>query len=108
MDLLANCTSHAQLNKELSNLPNTITKAYELLLARIDSLPNKDLAYRVFGWIAFAFHPLNVVELQYAFAIESGAMQLNPDNIINEDILISVCAGLVIIDSNKDLKFVCE
>ncbi|KAK0480413.1 hypothetical protein EDD18DRAFT_1263009, partial [Armillaria luteobubalina] len=108
MELLAHCINRAQLNKELEKLPSTLEKAYELLLDRINSLPqaNRDLAYRVFGWIAFAACPLEVEELQYALAIEQQTKGVDPANITDEGILLSICAGLVIIDSNRDFKFV--
>ncbi|KAK0474353.1 hypothetical protein IW261DRAFT_1297882, partial [Armillaria novae-zelandiae] len=97
MNLLAQCTNQWQLNTELDKLPGTLQNAYEYLLARIDSLPSKDLAYRVFGWVAFAAHPLAVKALQQALAIESGTKKADPANITDEGILLSICAGLVVI-----------
>ncbi|KAK0200512.1 ankyrin repeat-containing domain protein [Desarmillaria ectypa] len=96
-------TTRAQLNKGLDKLPRTITKSYGYL-AKMDSLPNKDLAYRIFGWIALAPRPLTVLELHYALSIEPGTRQLDPADITNEDIFTSVCTGLVVIDGNRDLR----
>ncbi|KAK0480427.1 ankyrin repeat-containing domain protein [Armillaria luteobubalina] len=111
MELLAHCINLVQLYKELDKLPSTLEKAYEHLLDRINSLPqaNRDLAYRVFGWVAFAEHPLKVEELQHAFAIEPRTKELNRANTTDEDILLSICAGLVIIvviDHQRYFKFV--
>ncbi|KAK0474377.1 ankyrin repeat-containing domain protein, partial [Armillaria novae-zelandiae] len=106
MDLLAHCTNRRQLNTELDKLPRTLQKAYEYLLARIDSLPGKDLAYRVFGLVAFAAQPLDVEELQYALAIESGTKKMDPANITDEGIILSICAGLIVIDHSRCFKFV--
>ncbi|KAK0219044.1 hypothetical protein IW262DRAFT_1483378 [Armillaria fumosa] len=106
MDLLAHCINRAQLNKERDELPSTLEKAYGYLLDRINSLPNKDLAYRIFGWVAFAAEPLKVEALQYALAIEPRTKQVDPANITDKSILLSICAGLVVIDSRRYFKFV--
>ncbi|KAK0485414.1 hypothetical protein EDD18DRAFT_1428276, partial [Armillaria luteobubalina] len=90
----------------LDKLPTTIEKTYEHLLDRINSLPNRDLAYCIFGWVAFAACPLEVEVLQHALAIEPRTKQVDPSNITNERILLSICAGLVVIDSESHLKFV--
>ncbi|KAK0472443.1 hypothetical protein IW261DRAFT_1665074 [Armillaria novae-zelandiae] len=111
MKLLTQCTNRHQLDTKLDKLLGTLRNAYEHLLARIDSLPNKDLACHVFGWVAFTAHPLKVEALQHALAIESGTKKVDPTNITNESILLSICAGLVIIVDNKRercFKFVCE
>ncbi|KAK0480403.1 hypothetical protein EDD18DRAFT_835664 [Armillaria luteobubalina] len=97
MDLLAHCINQAELNKELDKLPSTIEKAYGQLLDRINNLPHKDLAYHVFGWVAFAAEPLTVEDLQHALAIEPRTKQINPANITDEGILLSICAGLIVI-----------
>ncbi|KAK0502623.1 ankyrin repeat-containing domain protein [Armillaria luteobubalina] len=102
MELLAHCVNQAQLNKELDKLPSTLEKAYGHLLDRINGLPNKDLAYRIFGWVAFAALPLRVEELQYAFAIEPQTKQVDPANYTDEGILLGICAGLVVIDVIQD------
>ncbi|KAK0474384.1 hypothetical protein IW261DRAFT_1610557 [Armillaria novae-zelandiae] len=109
MNLLAQCTNRRQLDTELDNLPGTLRNAYEYLLARIDSLPSKDLAYRVFGWVAFAAEPLEVVALQDALAIESGTKKADPANITDEGILLSICARLIVtvdINNYRCFKFV--
>ncbi|KAK0219070.1 hypothetical protein IW262DRAFT_1076464 [Armillaria fumosa] len=106
MELLAHCINQAQLNKELEKLSSTLEQAYGHLLARISSQPNEDLAYRIFGWVAFAARPLEVKELQLALAIEPHTKQLDPANITDEGILLSICAGLIVIDRREYLKFV--
>ncbi len=77
-----------------------MANAYNKTLERVDSqgVHNKDLAYSIFGWIAFARCPLTVLELQYALAVEPGMMALDPDNLYDDDIFGSVCAGLVVMD----------
>ncbi|KAK0474363.1 hypothetical protein IW261DRAFT_1610544 [Armillaria novae-zelandiae] len=109
MNLLAQCTNRWQLNTELDKLPGTLQKAYEYLLDRINSLPSRDLAYRIFGLVAFAARPLFVEVLQQALAIESGTKKADPANITDEGILLSICVGLVVIvdiNCQRCFKFV--
>ncbi|KAK0430760.1 hypothetical protein EV421DRAFT_1669507, partial [Armillaria borealis] len=73
--------------------------AYDKTLERINSQGkyDRELAYRIFGWIAFTRRPLTVLELQHALAVEPGTTTLDPDNLCSEDLLGSVCGGLIII-----------
>ncbi|KAK0219365.1 hypothetical protein EDD85DRAFT_961104 [Armillaria nabsnona] len=98
MDLLAQTTNPKILREVLGKLPETMTSAYDKTLARVDSqgVYDKDLAYRVYSWVAFAKRPLTVLELRYALAMEPGTKVLDPDNFFDGDFLGSVCAGLVI------------
>ncbi|KAK0485427.1 hypothetical protein EDD18DRAFT_1428343 [Armillaria luteobubalina] len=106
MELLACCINQWQLDIELDKLPGTLEKAYGHLLARINSQPNKDLAYHIFGWVAFAVEPLGVKALQHALAIEPRTKQVDPANITKKGVLLSICAGLVVIDHSRCFKFV--
>ncbi|KAK0439021.1 ankyrin repeat-containing domain protein, partial [Desarmillaria tabescens] len=85
----------------LEKLPKDIWDTYDKTLKRVDHYGDcqKELAYHIFGWIAFAVEPLNVTELQHALAIQPNTEKLDPINVTGEDILTSVCARLVIIDS---------
>ncbi len=98
MDLLAQTTNPKILREVLSKLSETMTSAYDKTLARVDSqgVYDRDLAYRIYSWVAFAKRPLTVLELRYALAVEPGTKALDPDNLFDGDFLGSVCAGLVI------------
>ncbi|KAK0451232.1 uncharacterized protein EV420DRAFT_1621879 [Desarmillaria tabescens] len=101
MDLLAQTTNPKILREALVKLPETMTSAYDKTLARVDSqgMYDRDLAYRVYSWVAFATRPLTVLELRYALAVEPGTKALDPDNLFDDDFLGSVYAGLVITES---------
>ncbi|KAK0432044.1 hypothetical protein EV421DRAFT_1911347 [Armillaria borealis] len=72
MDLLAQTTNPKILREVLGKLPETMTSAYDRTLARVDSqgVYDRDLAYRVYSWVAFAKRPLTVLELRHALAVE--------------------------------------
>ncbi len=100
MDSLAQTTTPKILRASLGKLPNNMPSAYSKTLERINSQGeyDKELAYRIFGWIAFTRCSLTVLELQHALAVEPDTTALDPDNLCSKDLLESVCGGLVIID----------
>ncbi|PBK85057.1 hypothetical protein ARMGADRAFT_1048105 [Armillaria gallica] len=99
IDSLAQTTTPKLLRVALQKLPNNMPSAYDKTLERVNSQceHDRELAYHIFSWIAFARRPLTVLELQHALAVEPDTMTLDPDNICSEDLLGSVCGGLVII-----------
>ncbi|KAK0216580.1 hypothetical protein EDD85DRAFT_436907 [Armillaria nabsnona] len=108
MDLLAQTTNRKLLRDALSKLPDNMASAYDKTLERVNSqgMHDKDLAYRVFGWVAFSGRPLTVLELRYALAVEPGMTTLDPDNLYDDDLLESVCAGLVVMDWTYSTEFI--
>jgi hypothetical protein len=59
------------------------------------------LAERVLSWISFAVRPLKINEIQHAIAVmnlERDESQIDEEGIPDEDLLVTVCAGLVTID----------
>jgi ankyrin repeat protein len=74
-------------------------------MERIDSQNNdyKQLAKRVLFWISFALKPITLKELQHALAVEPNESELDQDNVPDEELLASVCAGLVTIDYESNI-----
>lgn len=79
--------------------------AYGKAMERINVQPLdfKDLAMLALSWITFAKKPLRSAELQHAIAIETDARVLDEENIPNVEDMVSVCAGLVTVDSASDV-----
>ncbi len=100
MDSLSQTTTPKILRVALEKLPDNVASAYDKTLERVNSQGkhDKELAYRIFGWIAFTRRPLSMLELQHALAVEPGTTALDPDNLCSEDLLGSVCGGLAITD----------
>ncbi|KAK0439023.1 uncharacterized protein EV420DRAFT_1486485 [Desarmillaria tabescens] len=100
MDSLAQTTNHKMLQDAINKLLDNMADAYDQTLERVNSqgMHDKALAYRIFGWIAFAKCPLTVLEMRYALAVEKDTAALDPDNLHDNDLLGNVCAGLVVID----------
>lgn len=79
--------------------------AYEEVMERISNqaAESANLARRVITWVAYSKRFLSVIELQHALAIEPGESNLDQDNIIPVEDLVSVCDGLVVIDEGNKI-----
>lgn len=93
----------------LKNLPrgsNAYGQAYESAMKRVLRKPNSGsarLAKAVLLWIACAKRQLRLAELQYSLAINHGDSELEPKYLPHEKDLVSVCAGLVVVDKASDI-----
>lgn len=83
----------------------TYSISYDEAMRRIQSQEEgfRNLAEQILSWIVWAVRPLTVPELQHALSIEPGDDELDEDNFLDANDLTSVCAGLVIIDQERQL-----
>ncbi|KAL6833601.1 hypothetical protein J3E69DRAFT_353226 [Trichoderma sp. SZMC 28015] len=68
----------------------------------------RDLAMNTLLWMTYAYHPLRTKQLQHALAVEIGESSLDEANILDADDIASVCAGLVVIDTESDTFRFCN
>ncbi|CAI6341291.1 unnamed protein product [Periconia digitata] len=97
-----------QVRSALSSLTKgaaALDIAYGDALKRIESQLSDDqkLAKCVLTWITYAKRPLTTAEICCALAIEPGEKEFDPDNKPLIDDIISVCAGLVVVDQESDI-----
>ena len=81
----------------LKSLPEGLNNTYDETMKRIDSQhpDHATLARKTLYWIFYAFRPLTILELQHALAVETSDSNLDDDNIPEQELLLSVCNGLV-------------
>ena len=91
--------------QELPKGSKALDLAYEEALQRIESqkLGCQQLAKSIMSWIVCAQKQLTTPELRYALAIEDESSELDEDNLPDMSEVITVCAGLVIIDEKSDV-----
>ena len=89
----------------LKILPKGLDETYHKTLQRIRGQPEEHwkLAERVFDWITYALEPLSVDGLKHALATKPDTTLLSNDDLINQKFLLSVCAGLVVIDDESSI-----
>lgn len=92
----------------LKSLPAELNDTYRDAMDRIGSQNKEDvkLAHRVLAWVTYANRPLNMRELQHALSIETGQTVFDEEALVDEDILIQVCLGLITVETNGTLRLI--
>ncbi|KAJ7250208.1 hypothetical protein C8J57DRAFT_1667731, partial [Mycena rebaudengoi] len=109
IDSLTTRNTVKAVREALKNLPTDLEHTYNEAMDRIEaqSQDDRNIAKRVLIWIANAKRPLSVAELQEAIAIEPGTKTLDRDGLLDPDIFLSVCAGLVVINhADGSVRFI--
>ncbi|KAF7558280.1 hypothetical protein G7Z17_g118 [Cylindrodendrum hubeiense] len=116
MDSLGEQGTLGGIKSALETLPDTVHSAFETSIMKIKidrkSATKKyqfSLAQHVLTWVVLAGEPLNSTQICHSFAITRSTNTLNKDFLPAEADLVSVCAGLVTMDSKtKVLSLVHE
>ncbi|KAK7038242.1 ankyrin repeat domain-containing protein [Favolaschia claudopus] len=104
IDSLATKTTIRAVRQCLRNLPGNLHSTYNEVMERISRQceDDVDLAHRTLAWVFNAKRLLRPAELREALAVEVGTTELDPDNFHDIDTILSVCAGLVIVNTEDD------
>ena len=91
------------LRAALKSLPTRVDETYDDAMTRIQNqVPEySQLAMSALSWISNALRPLKWYELQHALAICRGDQKLDEEALVDESLLISVSAGLIILDAQS-------
>jgi ankyrin repeat protein len=78
--------------------------AYHAAMERIfaQGKGSSEMAKKLLAWILCARRPLSTLEVIHALAVEPGDTEIDEDNILEADQLLTICAGLVTIDEHSD------
>lgn len=103
LDRLARQTSIRNLREALESLPTKLDETYSDAMARIQGQveEHSKLALSALSWISNTLRPLQLDELQHALAIRRGDQSLDEEALEDETLIISVSAGLVILDAQS-------
>ncbi|KAJ7509748.1 hypothetical protein B0H11DRAFT_1960909, partial [Mycena galericulata] len=105
IDALATKSTVKAVREALENLPKDLERTYDEAMERIDRHNDEDkkIAHSALTWVANAKRILSVAELREALAIEPGSKSLDPDSRHEIDLILSVCAGLVVVDEKSSV-----
>ncbi|KAJ7500128.1 hypothetical protein FB451DRAFT_50793 [Mycena latifolia] len=94
-----------ELQEALQNLPADLEKTYDDAMKRIEDQHDEDakIAHSVLIWVANTKRLLKIRELQEVLAMKPGANQFHPDYLLDVEIILSVCTGLVIVEEHTSL-----
>ncbi|KAJ7851874.1 ankyrin repeat-containing domain protein [Mycena leptocephala] len=104
IDSLMTKQNVAAVKEALTNLSSNLDGAYDAIVNRINqqSEDDRQLAFRTLLWVVHAKAPLRPSQLKEALAVEPGATTLDPDRQTDIDIILSLCAGLVVVEEAED------
>src|SRR5204862_913622 len=105
MDSLAKEDNRRGVRRALQNLPNELNKTYDGAIKRIQGQDCQKVkrAEQVLSWVSYALRQLTVKEIQYALAVEPDDTDMDEEGLPDEGVLVSACAGLVIIDPESNI-----
>ncbi|KAH7366579.1 ankyrin repeat domain-containing protein [Pyrenochaeta sp. MPI-SDFR-AT-0127] len=89
----------ANLSKGVAALHDAYAEAIQRIQGQLDG--DRKLAMKVIFWITFAKRPLATNEICCALAVELGDTELNQEHVPDVEDLVSVCAGLVVVDQHS-------
>jgi hypothetical protein len=106
MDSLMSKSTRGDIKPTLRNLPKGmkgLDVTYEQAMKQIDGQEEgfRELTKKVLSWVICAKRPLTTTELQYALAVRVGMMELDGDFVPEVEVLLSVCARLVVVDGKS-------
>ncbi|KAJ6529213.1 hypothetical protein B0H19DRAFT_1041260 [Mycena capillaripes] len=103
IDSLATKSTIKALREALETLPKDLEHTYDEAMERINrqSEDDRKIALAVLTWVANTKRVLSITELREALAIEPGATSFDPDNLLDINIILSVCAGLIIVEETS-------
>ncbi len=91
--------------KKLPKGSDAYDRAYDEAMERIGGqvADSKELARQVLSWITLTQRPLTIEEIQHALAVEIGEPEIDEENIPEVEDIVSVCAGLAIVDEESNI-----
>ncbi|KAJ7435622.1 ankyrin repeat domain-containing protein [Mycena latifolia] len=100
IESLATKNTIKAVREALQHLPKDLQHTYDEAMERINYQTEEDrqLGMCALSWVANAKRPLSVAELREALAVEADSTFLDVDNLLDMDIILSACAGLIIVD----------
>lgn len=108
MDDLATKRQLYCIRKILQSPRAAIDDTYQRCMQRIQesNLEDRQFAMNLLLWMAFSTRPLKVDELEHAVSVQPDMEDLDVADILQASDLVSLCAGLVIVDARGLILFV--
>jgi hypothetical protein len=89
----------AKLTKGAAALDTAYGEALQRIQSQLEG--HRELARKTLSWISLAKRPLTTAEICCALAVEPDEDGVDPENVLTSDDLVSVCAGLVVVNQES-------
>lgn len=109
MDSLSTKLSITSLKNAIDNLPQELNELYDEAFRRIDAQneDDREVANNLLRWVAYAYRPLTIPELEEALAIVPGGEDFDPEGLPLILDALNACAGLLVVDDEtKQVRMV--
>lgn len=86
-------------------ISTALDHAYRQVMERIEGQEPglRDDAKKALSWITCAKRRLTTVKLRHTLAVEANESQLDPENLVEAEDIVSISAGLVTVDKESDI-----
>ena len=100
LEMLLRPRTLAEMRKLLENVSNKLDDFYAVTLERIKARES-DMALKILSWLVKHLRPMSVYKLREALAIDYSTGHINTDAFIQEDDMLEMSCGLIIIDKQE-------
>ena len=102
LNILDDIPDARELRRTLKNLPSGLDEAYRNTTQRIEnqSKQAREIAFNVLKWLSNVRRPITMSELQHALAVEPHTNFFDPEGIVDQKYILSVCKGLITLDDS--------
>ena len=103
IESLKHCISVKKLRQVVELLPSGLDDLYRHTWRRIEAQTEDEvsLATKAIIWLTYAYQSLTVTELQHALAVSDDVEGFDEDDVVAEELIISVCCGLIVVDGES-------
>ncbi|KAL8838546.1 MAG: hypothetical protein Q9170_002088 [Blastenia crenularia] len=105
LDSLAKKHNRQGIRLALEKLPSELYETYNEAIQRIMNQDKEDskLARKILTWVLYTARKLTVQELQHALAVQPNTPNIEQDALIEPEILVSVCSGIIAVEADSNL-----
>jgi hypothetical protein len=102
MGSIAEKLTRKVVRRALEELPRELDATYDDAIHRMELRSRKHvvIAKKVLCLVAFALRPLSITELKHALAIEPRMCDIEDDDLLDDEMMILACVGLVTVKSD--------
>ena len=104
-DLWDECSTDADIQKALVNLPRDLSETYDRCLTRI-SRQHSNFAQKILRWVCTVIRPFKIDQLREALAVDADTGCLDRENMPSAQELLKCCSNLITRDHNGQVLFV--
>ena len=101
--MLGECVNIRELRDAVGTLPEGVEAMYQATMLRIEGQKQAPVAKRALIWLVHALKSLSMEDLRYAIAVDPETFEFDPELLIDNHTLLSLCCGLITFEPESKL-----